>query len=316
MVAFSGQPKSKLRSVQTQDELVDISSVDENQDQGVDEVELIPAMLEPSVFSPSIKALEGVSKKGEKAVERQKEKDMNQMVHVVQAIELLSPGVVSAMRFGGTPEVQSERFVSWMTSIKKKSLTWMESLELDSEEHPWVLASLERILAQNPFLKEFDDIGFLSPIATEHAISPETPWIPDAVSSPLALLEAVSLVHQAQSRFSLERKNPNQDLQKIAQIMVESAQEAVSELLDATASSDSRQVVFVTTLKQCGQIMNSLWMAYGEELSKKMGRGELEQERWHISHPNGASLDELIDRFLDATSRMFRLARMARFKSK
>lgn len=276
----------------------------------------IKPLLSLQIFEPDEKEMQKVLKKTAVAQTKIREKNMSSAIQTVHALSLLAPGIVSAMAYGTDEKEQSEVFIRWTEAIRKKSEIWCEQLEVKEEDKQWVIGSLERILAENPNLNGFSDIGFLKEVLEKVTPPPQREWTSLEVSISLAVLDAMGDIQKAQISYPLRRKDVERDLKDCVQMMLEVAQDGLLELVEKSSSSELRKVVFVHLVQNLGKGLAAIWESYGKNPRYNLKfRNASDEEIWNINHPDGLDLQPIYNDFHSFAMRLLRLSKMAKFET-
>lgn len=270
-------------------------------------------VIEARVFVPDTVALEKAQARGDKALLKAQQRARERALHAVHVLPLLTPGVLVAMSALGPEEEQPQRFVDWMAQVRERAAAWLERWDVAPEDKPWVLAALERVVAEHPELETPARFDAVMAAALEHAPPPFSPVLPASVAAPLALLQALAPVQRVQAAFGLGRPHVEEDLEMATRLLAEAGQDAVAELVDPVAPEEVRVVVFVGAVVAAGKTLAQLWMSHGHHVQlQARGRTRTEQEAWEQAHPDGEDLRPVFSAFQQHASRLRRLARLAR----
>lgn len=274
--------------------------------------------VDSKIFEPDPATLRKLNAKGPKALEKAQAKSREQVVQIIHALRLLSPGIVgvmtSSLNNGSEPD-QAQQFAAWVGEIRQQAADWAARWEVAEEDLPWVTASLERFLAEHPGAANTPLLEHVTEWVGAHVPPPPANYIPVSAAAPLALLQALGPVQRVQAAYPLGRREPERDLEMIAQLLVEAATDAVNELVEPAAPNDVRSVVFTSVLVDSGKTMAQLWVSFAQtHLNKWRQKTAAEQELWHKANPHGVGLEPLFEQFQSFSARLRRLTRAARLR--
>lgn len=274
--------------------------------------------VDSKLFEPDPATLRKLNAKGSKALERGQSKSREQVIQTIHALRLLSPGIVTVMTSGqnnGSEGDQSQQFATWVDTLRQQAADCAARWGVAEEDLPWVTAALERFLAEHPGAAEGTVLERALEWVSAHAPPPPSSYVPINAAAPLALLQALGPVQRVQAAYPLGRREPERDMEQIAQLLVEAATDAVNELVEPAAPSDVRSVVFTSVLADSGKTMAQLWVSFAQAHGAKWRlKTAAEQEMWHKANPHGVALEPLFEQFQDFSARLRRLTRAARLR--
>jgi len=283
--------------------------VDQTPSPAAAEVEI--PLLEMASFLPDESALQKAVDKG--TLQKTETLTRAQALQALHSMSLLAPGVLDALHSSANEEEQVDRFRVWAERVRQMAVEWAQRWPVATEDLPWVIASLERVVATHPRLTQAKQMDLLMDLAMNTSPPPAVPGPALPVAAPLALATALARVQRAQTACPMGRPRPDEDLEAVARLLAEAGQDAIAELVGPTGSQEVRTTVFCSVVEEAGETLAHMWRLMGQAFAARVReRSVAEQHTWEVANPDGVDLDPLFVRFREHGARLRRLASLAR----
>lgn len=241
---------------------------------------------------------------------------------VMNTIRTLGPAISRALAYSDKDDEQAQYLVS-MTDLTQKMAK--ETAEVMGVNHTyagnrWMLNVLERTYMESlpdEMLTE-GSIGVKMIKAIYHVASEreqeksdrDIKEIPITLSVQLALIKAMSPVLREQNKFDFFR-NRDADIERISNLIMNSASDALKESLDALTKEEDRVVAYKVFVEEAGKSFADCWKMEAEKVKEALdSKSAIEVETLLESRPDGLSIDKIITNFENQFRRLKALANL------
>lgn len=241
---------------------------------------------------------------------------------IMNTIRTLGPAISRALAHSDKDDEQAQHLIT-MTDLTQKMAK--ETAEVMGVNHTyagnrWMLNVLERTYMEalpDDMLQE-GSIGVkmvkaIYQVASEREQEKsdrDIKEIPMTLSVQLALIKAMSPILREQNKFDFFR-NRDADLERISNMIMNSASEALKESLDALTKEEDRVVAYKVFVEEAGKSFADCWKMEAEKVNEALSsKSVVEVEALLESRPDGLSIDKIITNFENQFRRLKSLANL------
>lgn len=241
---------------------------------------------------------------------------------VMNTIRTLGPAISKALAHSDKDDEQAQYLIN-MTDLTQKMAK--ETAEMMGVNHTyagnrWMLNVLERTYMESLTDDMLQD-GTIGPkmIKAVYQVASEREQeksdrdikeIPMTLSVQLALIKAMSPILREQNKFDFFR-NRDADLERISNMIMNSASEALKETLDALTKEEDRVVAYKVFVEEAGKSFADCWKMEADKVREALNsKSAVEVETLLESRPDGLSIDKVITNFENQFRRLKALANL------
>lgn len=247
-------------------------------------------------------------------------------IQIMNVIRLLSPAISVAMNEEKEDLAQAQLFNNIMNYSHQMALITGRLLGADDKNKfdKWIFNYLERVYSESvcsgKSLRKEINIELVKCIikkADENKTYKEKfiP-LPSDVSLNMALLKAMTPVIVEQEKFSFFR-DKEKDKDVLVDMIYENCGEMVNDILDPLAKKEERITLFQILSEEAGKILANAWSIEAIKVQNDLSyKTEPEMEALHAAHPDGISLEKVIQRYKSQFRRLCSLSKQIRIPKK
>lgn len=241
---------------------------------------------------------------------------------VMNTIRTLGPAIGRALAYSDKEDEQAQYLIS-MTGLTQKMAR--ETAEVMGVNHSyignrWMLNVLERAFMEFLPEKMLEDgkigvkmIEAIYQVAAEREqekTDRDIKEIPMTISVQLALVKAMSPVLREQNEFDFFR-NRDSDIERISNMIMNSASEALKETLDVLTKEEDRVVAYKVFVEEAGKSFADCWRIEANKVKEAIqSKSVAEVQALLESRPDGLSIDKVINNFENQFRRLKSLANL------
>lgn len=243
---------------------------------------------------------------------------------IMNAFRTLGPAISRALKSSTTEDEQAQYLINTSAFTQKTAIKTAEVMGVNhtSPSNRWMINVLERIYMESlpDEILEDSEIGEKL-IKAIYAVAAEREQeksdkdirdVPLTLSVQLALIKAMAPIIKEQSKFDFFRER-DADLERLANIIMNSAAEAVKEMLDPLTKEEDRVIAYKVFVEEAGKCLADSWEIEAVSVKEALSsRSEAEVSALLASRPDGLSIDKVLTNFENQFRRLKMLSTLAK----
>lgn len=243
-------------------------------------------------------------------------------LRTLNGLRVIAPALRQALEGALTAEQQAEQFTATMGRARSFANQGCAYMDLDAtlDKNRWAVAMFERaFIAAFAEGKVPDSVGeALFRVALEQAGERgQESIVPDHKEDSTvirqALIMGLSHVICEQARFNFFRPDPAADVEMLAQLLIDSAEQVLDAHVQPMTADLERQSMLSALIEEGGRLMAQAWKleAIKAQVPTK-SRSRDEMARWMKLNPTGLPLDHVMLSFRQQMARLSQLMKVPR----
>lgn len=243
-------------------------------------------------------------------------------LRTLNGLRVIAPALRQAIEGDQIPEQQAERFTHTMNKAREFALQGCTYLDLDStlDKNRWAIAMFERAFivafAQDEIPQSVHEAIFRAALIQagergQDSIVPDRQE--DSTVVRQALVTGMSQVVCEQAKFSFFRPDPAADIEALAQLLVDSAEQVLDTHVQPMTADLERQSMLAALIDEGGRLMAQAWRLEAVKAHASMkARTKDQMARWAQVNPAGLPLDHVMLSFRQQMARLSQLMKVPR----
>lgn len=271
----------------------------------------------PDGLKPNAQTRERLREEDPGSLRTAEQESRARALRTINGLRMVAPALRQSVSQSEDPAKQAEYFLALMEKAKTFATQGCQHLDLDptQDRNRWAIAMFERL-----FVTAFADGEVpegVAPALFGAALAAAEPRGHDNIIP--EQLEATALVRQgvirgmggvvrAQMNFSFFRPHPDEDLHRLAQLLIDCVERIMAEHVQPLTGEHERQTMMAALLEEGGEVMALAWNAEAAKAREALrGRPKEMMERWRRANPEGLPLEPVENHFRQQMARLSKL---------